>query len=175
METFKQGRVTEAKCLDWRNYFAAGCKTGPMHQVSLAKEFPVSPEQLFQAWTSPEDLKQWWHPMGNQLTEVTNELKEGGTVRYVFKAGDQDESIEITGKYETVEENRQLVYSWIWHLPHQPVGNGDYKLTIGFEPNGAGSRLSVLQENFGTEEAVNPHREGWETALNDLEQYLSKS
>jgi hypothetical protein len=65
------------------------------------------------------------------------------------------------------------VYSWIWHLPHQPVGNGDYKLSIGFEPNGDGSKLTVLQENFGNEEAVQPHQEGWENALNDLEAFLS--
>jgi uncharacterized protein YndB with AHSA1/START domain len=152
----------------------AGIKKIIMHQVSLEKEFPVPAEQLYAAWTSPEELKQWWHPMGNHLKEVTNELNEGGTVRYVFEANGQEDAVEISGKYETVEPNRKLVYSWNWHLPHQPVGNGEYKLHIGFVPSGEGSKLTVLQENFGTADAVQPHQEGWEQALSDLEAYLSK-
>lgn len=112
--------------------------------------------------------------MGNQLTHVTNELAEGGTVRYQFRNGETDDVIEITGQYETVKPAEHLVYSWIWHLPHLPVGNGDYKLNIVFTAAGSGSRLEVRQENFGSEEAVQPHREGWEKALNDLEAHLTQ-
>ena len=146
-----------------------------MHTVSLSKEFPVTAERLYQAWTSPEELKNWWHPMGNELTSVTNELEEGGMVRYEFKTGESDDNIKIEGKYETVRPAEQLVYSWIWQLPHQPVGNGDYKLNIRFEPAGDGSRLHVAQENFGSEEAVQPHKEGWEKALEELEAYLKNA
>jgi uncharacterized protein YndB with AHSA1/START domain len=146
-----------------------------MQTVSISKEFAVPAERLYQAWTSPEELKRWWHPMGNELTSVTNELKEGGAVQYQFKTGESEENIKIEGKYETVLPNQQLVYSWIWQLPHQPVGNGDYKLNIRFEPAGNGSRLRVDQENFGSEEAVRPHQEGWEKALEELAAYLEKA
>lgn len=145
-----------------------------MQTVSLSKDFPVSAERLFQAWTSPEELKQWWHPMGNQLTSVTNDLNPGGTVAYRFRNGDNPDEIEISGKYETVKPNEELVYSWIWHLPHQPIGNGDYKLRIRFVPQGQGSRLEVAQENFGSEEAVQPHRDGWEQNLERLKEYLGR-
>jgi hypothetical protein len=37
-----------------------------------------------------------------------------------------------------------------------------------------GTRLSVTQENFTDQAAVQPHREGWDKALNDLYQFLSK-
>ena len=146
-----------------------------MHTVSISKDFPVTAERLYQAWTSPEELKSWWHPMGNELTGVTNELQEGGTVRYEFKTAESDESIKIEGKYETVKPAEHLVYSWIWQLPHQPVGNGDYKLNIRFEAAGDSSRLHVAQENFGSEEAVQPHKEGWEKALEELEAYLKNA
>lgn len=144
-----------------------------MQQVSLQKEFSVPAERLYQAWTSPEELKQWWHPMGNQLTDVQNDLTPGGTVRYLFNTGIEGEQIEISGQYEKVEPAKQLVYGWNWHLPQQPVGNGTYKLTIGFEPAGGGSRLTVLQENLGSEEAVQPHQDGWEKALQDLGAFLN--
>ncbi|SHE99301.1 Uncharacterized conserved protein YndB, AHSA1/START domain [Cnuella takakiae] len=111
--------------------------------------------------------------MGNQLVSVENNVQEGGKVQYLFNTGTTTENIEISGTYEHVEPNKALDYSWIWHLPHQPVGNGDYKLHIRFEPAGSGSRLEVQQENFGSEEAVQPHREGWEKSLEELKTYLS--
>lgn len=145
-----------------------------MYQVSIEKDFPVTAEELYQAWTEPAALKQWWHPMGNDLLEVENSLQPGGKVLYVFEAGHQKERIEISGNYETVEPAKQLVYTWKWHLPQATVGNGHYKLTIGFEANGTYSKLSVRQDNFDSEEAIQPHQEGWEAALNDLHQYLSQ-
>lgn len=145
-----------------------------MQTLSISKEFPVSPERLYQAWTNPEDLKQWWHPMGNKLVSVENDLRQGGNVRYTFNTGSSSEDIEITGTYDQVQPNKALDYSWIWQLPHQPIGNGDYKLHIRFEPAGEGSRIDVQQENFGSEEAVQPHREGWERSLDDLKSYLGQ-
>lgn len=112
---------------------------------------------------------------GQPTDRCTNEVKEGGTVHYSFKAGQSDANIEIHGQYETVKPNEQLVYSWIWQLPHQPAGKGgDYKLNIRFEPSGMGSRLQVQQENFDSEDAVQPHQEGWEKALEGLKTYLCK-
>lgn len=146
-----------------------------MHQVSMEKDFPVPARQLYLAWTRPEALKQWWHPMGNNLVEVQNDLQPGGTVRYVFQPGSEQEKIEISGEYETVEPEKKLVYGWNWHLPQATVGNGHYKLTIGFEEIGANSKLTVLQENFDSEEAVQPHQEGWEKALQDLEAFVGKN
>jgi uncharacterized protein YndB with AHSA1/START domain len=146
-----------------------------MHQISIEKDFQVSAQQLFHAWTDPQALKQWWHPMGNDLVDVQNDLTPGGTVKYVFETGNSQEPIEISGQYETVEPERQLVYTWNWHLPQATVGNGHYKLTISFEPNGTYSKLFVRQDNFDSEEAVRPHQEGWERALNDLEGFLSKN
>ncbi|WP_132054524.1 SRPBCC family protein [Pseudocnuella soli] len=145
-----------------------------MYQVSIEKDFPVTAEELYQAWTEPEALKRWWHPMGNDLLEVENSLQPGGKVRYIFEAGQQKERIEISGNYETVEPAKQLVYTWNWHLPQATIGNGHYKLTIGFEANGTYSKLSVRQDNFDSEEAIQPHQQGWEAALNDLHQFVSQ-
>jgi uncharacterized protein YndB with AHSA1/START domain len=139
-------------------------------KVEVAKTFSVDVPTLYDAWTNPEQLKQWWRPMGNPLTEVTNDLKEGGTVRYEF----QNAKLVITGKYEQVAENEKLVYTWNWELPNDAVRNAAYKLTVKFNSNGSGSEINVLQENFENEESMLPHREGWEKGLVELEQFLNK-
>lgn len=139
--------------------------------VKTAKSFPVTAEQLYNAWTNPDQLKQWWKPMGNSLKEVINDLKQGGTVRYIFN----DNKLVISGEYLEVKENEKLVYTWKWELPHDAVRNAEYKLAVNFVNKGDGSEINVLQENFETEESMLPHQEGWEKGLNDLENFLTSN
>jgi len=140
-------------------------------KVESAKSFPVSVNQLYKAWTDPEQLKQWWKPMGNSLKEVTNDLKKGGTVRYIF---DNDKLI-IAGEYLEVAENEKLVYTWNWELPNDAVRNAAYQLTVNFTGQGDSSEIKVLQENFENEEAMLPHQEGWNKGLTELEQFFANS
>ena len=42
---------------------------------------PASPERLFEAWTSPALLCQWWGPPGGRCTNAIVEPVVGGTYR----------------------------------------------------------------------------------------------
>ncbi len=141
--------------------------------IQLEKDFTVPVERLFEAWTREEDLKEWWHPMGNNLRHCTNELEEGGQVAYEFETAEGEPAFVIKGTYKTVKGKEELVYTWNWVLPTDAVQDSSFVLTIRFEPSSGGSRLHVKQEHFQSEEAVQPHREGWEKSLADLERHLS--
>jgi uncharacterized protein YndB with AHSA1/START domain len=141
--------------------------TNTNFKVDITKQLQVPLEKLYSAWTQPEDLKQWWKPMHKQLKEVTNDLHEGGQVKYIF-----DDSLEIEGTYSEVKEKQRLVYSWNWHLPKDDVKDSCYQLTVEFSGTDEASVIHVIQENFESEEGTLPHKEGWEKGLNDLEAYL---
>lgn len=138
-------------------------------KINLTKELPVDKVALYKAWTEPAQLKQWWKPLDKQLTEVINDLKQGGKVHYKFEDG----NLEINGEYKEVTENEKLVYTWDWEWPANAVQKGEYLLTINFEGNGNTSTLNVTQENFKEEHAILPHQQGWELALDNLKNYLS--
>lgn len=137
-------------------------------KVEAGKSFPVSAQELYNAWTNPDTLKQWWKPMGNSLQEVINDIRQGGTVKYIF----ENNALIISGEYLEVKENEKLVYTWNWNLPNDPVRNADYLLTVEFKNNGDSSELKVVQENFENEEALHPHTEGWQKGLSELEMFL---
>jgi uncharacterized protein YndB with AHSA1/START domain len=141
-------------------------------KLQLAKDFNVPIEQLYKAWVTPDKLKQWWHPLNSHLQEVQIDLKPGGAYLYHFLNESGKDGFAIAGNYEEVQEAKRLVYSWNWQLPDKAVQDGHFKLIIEFSPRGNGSQLQVTQENFSEEEAVHPHREGWEKALVDLKNYL---
>ncbi|HZH96764.1 MAG TPA: SRPBCC family protein [Flavisolibacter sp.] len=141
--------------------------------LQTSKDFTVPVQRLYEAWTTENDLKQWWRPMDNTLTSMTNELKEGGKVQYAFETAEHNPAFEISGDYKEVKPNERLVYTWNWLIPNEAVDDSKFLLTIRFIPDGDKSKLEVTQENFASEEAVKPHRDGWEKALNGLQQYLS--
>ena len=136
--------------------------------IEIERNFNVDVATLFKAWTEAEHLKQWWHPMGESLTDVKNELREGGAVEYyVGNAG-----LEITGTYSEVIPNEKLVYSWVWNMSDEGSENG-YSLNVSFSAEGDGSKLRVVQEGFSGPELLKPHQDGWDKGLDDLEAYLS--
>lgn len=105
--------------------------------------------------------------MNKTLVSVENDIRPGGKVVYTFE-GD----LKIHGEYEDAKPGEKLVYSWIWELPEASMHEGDYTLTINFGGDGERSTLSVLQEAFQNEQAVQPHREGWEQALEELKRLV---
>jgi uncharacterized protein YndB with AHSA1/START domain len=140
------------------------------HVIETERQFDVDVDTLFRAWTEPEQLKQWWHPMGNPLVDVKNELKEGGAVEYHFG----ESGLEITGIYKEVIPNEKLVYTWVWNMSDEGSESG-YTLHVSFLSEGEGSKLKVLQEGFSGPEFLAPHQEGWEKGLDDLSAYLSSA
>lgn len=142
--------------------------------LEIEKEFSAPVDELVKAWTEPDQLKQWWKPAGAELKNVDNDVKEGGKIRYEFESDGGETSLIITGEYKEVKENEKLTYTWNWEVPNSDaVNDSDYMLHIGFDSlEDDKSKISVKQENFKDQEAIQPHREGWDKALNDLASYL---
>lgn len=136
--------------------------------LNVSKQFNCSKEALYSAWTQPEQLKQWWKPMGNTLTDVVNDIKEGGEVKYVFA----DKQLTIDGKYEKVQGNDLLEYTWNWHVTSEPIPAAPYKLSVRFEGDENNSTISITQTGFKNDESVQPHQQGWEQGLQQLQDYL---
>ena len=142
--------------------------------LEVEKTFPVGVDELADAWVSPDDLKQWWKPAGNNLKEVDIDLTVCGKFRYVFETKDGMEDLKITGEYKEADPKKKLVYSWNWELPHtETVTGNEFQLTVEFSSEGEGSKIKVTQENFKDNESIHPHREGWDKALNDLYNFLA--
>lgn len=133
-------------------------------------DFAADVASLYQAWTEEEHLKQWWHPNGNTLESVTNELQEAGAVAYHFA----EAGLKITGNYKEVVPNEKLVYTWNWELGDQALEKAEYVLTIEFKSADSGSSLHVLQEGFANVEDVTPHEDGWKAGLESLKNHLEQ-
>jgi uncharacterized protein YndB with AHSA1/START domain len=60
----------------------------PIKEVVIEKMYDTSPEKVWQAWTNPEKLKQWWGPNDVTIPECEVDLRVGGKFYIVMEAGE---------------------------------------------------------------------------------------
>ena len=142
--------------------------------IHADKTFTAGVNELYDAWINPEKLKQWWHPAGNKLVNVENNVREGGAIKYEFEGDDNEKTIIITGQYKEVKPAQRLVYSWDWQIAgSEHLSNNHFELTIEFSSEGSGSKIVVSQSDEDEKESVHPRAKGWEDELEHLNRFLS--
>lgn len=144
-------------------------------KLEIRKDFPITKDRLYESWIQPEDLSQWWTPLGSHLSEFNNEVKEKGTFRYVFTQAENKTSFVIHGKYLEVKKYEKLIYTWNWEMTPKTLEEENFTLAITFESLKKGSRLTVTQTGFTHDASLTAHAEGWKKGLNDLYEYLIHS
>ena len=59
------------------------------HAVRIERTFAATAEDVFDAWTSPEVMRRWFHPAPDWETpEAEVDLRVGGRVRVVMRKPD---------------------------------------------------------------------------------------
>ena len=64
---------------------------------------------MWDAWTDPEQVAQWWGPRGFTLTTHSKDLRTGGHWNYTMHGPDGTDYPNTT-KYLEVEKHAKLVY-----------------------------------------------------------------
>ena len=76
----------------------------------MERVFDAPRKLVWQVWTQPEHLTQWWGPQGCTLPVCTVDLRPGGTWHYCIRGPEGEENWSKTTYHEVVEPER-LVYS----------------------------------------------------------------
>jgi uncharacterized protein YndB with AHSA1/START domain len=138
-----------------------------MVTLVVRKTIRASAERLYTAWTDPAQLKLWWGPRGVQCTAAEIDLRIGGRYRIANQFPD-GKILWITGKFESIEAPRKLVYTW--QLEAQT--NSFERVTVQFEPRGHETEVIVTHELIPNEGLRDMHQQGWIGCLDGLANYL---
>ncbi len=77
---------------------------------SLSRDFPASPQQVFDAWTDPSRLALWWGPRESTAEVCDFQSKPGGGIRIDLRG--RDGAIErMIGAMEEIEAPGMLVFT----------------------------------------------------------------
>lgn len=81
----------------------------PELDLMLAREVDVTPEEIWQAWTTPEHLKQWFCPLPWKTVACDINLQPGGLFRTVMQSP-EGQQFTNSGCYLELLPNKKL--SW---------------------------------------------------------------
>lgn len=133
----------------------ASAKTRTTVERKSARELVVSrtfagPARLvFEAWTRPELLRQWWTPksFGISFISCETDVRTGGTYRFVFGRPASEQPMTFFGRYIEVVPHSRLVWT------NDEGGEGGAVTTVTFEDKG-GETLVVMHDLYPSKEAL---------------------
>jgi uncharacterized protein YndB with AHSA1/START domain len=131
--------------------------------LTLVREIPATPEQVFRALTDPEELMKWWGAKGTMTGAHVN-LRPGGEYRFEFMSP-RGETAWVKGQYQVVEPPRRLVKTW-FNSKFPDLRNS---VEIRLEPAPGGTRLTLVHGGLaGRLEAFEDYEKGWPDVLGHL-------
>jgi uncharacterized protein YndB with AHSA1/START domain len=83
------------------------------HTLRMRRSFSAPAQAVFDAWTSAEVMRRWWHAEHHwETTEAIVDLRVGGAVRVVMRNPDDGTEYGGGGEYTEIDE------STIVHFTH---------------------------------------------------------
>jgi len=144
----------------------AAVETKP--SLTLKRHFNAAPEAVYAAWTDPEKILRWFGPDAGPVTLAETDVRTGGRYTVIFHTEDGEEH-HVSGVYREVVPNEKLVFTWAWRtMPER-----ESLVTVLVKPDGDGTAMTLIHEQFFDEPARDRHREGWTGCLDKLERYLA--
>jgi|tagenome__1003787_1003787.scaffolds.fasta_scaffold20135143_2 uncharacterized protein YndB with AHSA1/START domain len=140
--------------------------------LHITHRFAAPRERVFDAWTNPEVLQQWWAASPTWDTPTAEiDLEEGGAYRLSMRT-DSGETHTVHGTYREVRRPERLAYTWSWEEgPEQAMAGSENSLvTVEFVEDGDGTLVKLTHSGFAGEEIRGMHEHGWNAVLDRLEE-----
>ena len=140
-----------------------------MTTLIVRRTIRATPERLFDAWTQPAQLRQWWGPQGVECVDAQVDLRIGGEYRISNRFPD-GRVVWIAGEFERIEPPDVLAYTW-----RVEPQTGSELVTVRFERRGDSTEVIVIHERIGDERTRGVHERGWRDCLDRLAAFESQS
>jgi len=139
----------------------------PRPSLTLKRRLNAPPEKVFAAWTEPKKIVKWFGPDVGPVKQASADVRVGGRYAVEFRTEDGEQH-HVSGVYREVVPNQKLVFAWAWRtMPER-----ESLVTVLIKPDGRGSILTLIHEQFFDEAARDRHRQGWTGCLDKLERYF---
>lgn len=130
--------------------------------------------RVYEAWTNPDILKQWFGPARMHCPDATLDVRVGGEYRIdvvpdVLPEAREGEACgerrsSALGSYTRVVPNELLQFTW---SPDWNVGE-ESLVTVTFKDATGGTEVTIRHERFATEQSRDGHNNGWAGCLDKL-------
>ncbi len=156
----------------------------PIKEITFERTYDASLDTVWQAWTNPEMLKQWWGPDNVTIPECEVDLKVGGKFYIVMEAGEAMGPYKGTlwpmlAEFTVVETNSKLFYNaQAWTEGQKEQTTIDQVTEISFSEDNGKTKVNIRAAIYKTGPeagmAVQGMEHGFTQQLDKLNTFLAK-
>jgi uncharacterized protein YndB with AHSA1/START domain len=137
--------------------------------VRIERTFAASAEDVFDAWTSPEVMRRWFHPAPDWATpEADVDLRVGGKVRVVMRRPDGTQT-GAHGGYTLIDRPHRLVMTWTF----DDDPSNEQLIELSFSEAEGSTTVLMVNSSISTDERRDSQDEGWRGCLDALARVLA--
>ena len=141
----------------------------PGYVVRIERTFDAPAEAVFDAWTSPEVMRRWFHPAPDWETpEAEVDLRVGGKVRVVMRRPDGTEA-EAQGEYTLID--RPLRLGMTWTFDDDPSNR--QLIELSFSESDGSTTVLMVNSGISTDDRREAQDWGWRGCFEELERALA--
>jgi uncharacterized protein YndB with AHSA1/START domain len=136
----------------------------------IERPFQAPAQAVFDAWTSEEVMRRWFHGQhGWETPEAQVDLRLGGTVRVVMRDPEQDVEYGGGGHYTEIDPPNRLVFTWTWDSD----SDRETLIELDFEEVDGVTTVRLTHSSLRDQESVLSHEGGWAACFDNLERALA--
>jgi uncharacterized protein YndB with AHSA1/START domain len=139
----------------------------------LTRVFDAPRTLVFEAWSTPEHLANWFGPSNFTLPFCEVDFRAGGKYRLCMRSP-EGKDYWVHGVYREIVEPQRLVFTWERDGADDEHA-GHTLVTITLEDVAGKTRLTLHHATFGSTEIRDGHGQGWSEAFGRLDQYLDSA
>ena len=143
-------------------------------EITISRVFDAPRELVYRAFTDPDQLAQWFGPVGATVPRDTVEIdaRVGGHLRFVMTVEEINLTNPVEATFTEVVENELLVSEM--QAEGVPGVDGTLKgtLRLEFHDEGDGKTRLELRQGPFDQEIGDQTREGWESSFTKLDALL---
>ena len=144
----------------------------PAFELVLDRVINAPRARVFEAWTDPAQMAQWFAPKPYRLIVEKMDFRPGGSFSMAMR-GPDGKDFPFTGTYREIVPPAKL--SWTGEFASGPADQ--MTTVVTFEEEGPKTRLHVRQTFHvmtpEIEQATKGARQGWTLTLDQLEKFCS--
>jgi uncharacterized protein YndB with AHSA1/START domain len=138
--------------------------------LRIERRFDAPIDDVFDAWTSEEVMRRWFHAGPDWDTPTAEvDLRVGGRIRVVMRNPDTGAEHGATGEYAVIEPPRRLVFTWVWDDDHSNPQMIELELS---ETDGV-TTVVMINSGIGADEQRDAQEGGWHRCFDNLARVLS--
>ena len=139
--------------------------------ITIKRIFAASVEKVYEAWTEPAKLMQWFSPNIRWRTpKVDFELVAGGKHDITLRHSDGDE-MRILGRYVEILPNERI--SFTWNFKGGDSEAEESLVTVEFRATTGGTELTLTHDRQNDPNEKAQAEQGWSGMMELLESFLT--